>query len=112
MNNENSQTTPRMQDYYRPTPGRDIGTWNVFHKNGDIDHDVPFDDLPTEIQDHLRSLTHRLRSQEDRKRTRLGDHRERAVPCQARRVNNCEHITWNIRAVCDACWNAEDVMGR
>lgn len=47
-----------------------------------------------------------------RRYTELGDHRENPVPCGALRASSCERMTWNIRAVCDECWDADEAMGR
>ena len=41
-------------DYFRPTPGEVIGTWNLFRRDGSTSRDVPFDLLPVAIQDYLR----------------------------------------------------------
>lgn len=40
----------------------------------------------------------------DRKRTPMGDMRERGVPCQ-----RCRRETWNIIPVCDACHAREEL---
>lgn len=40
-------------NYYRPTPGEDVGTWNVFHRDGSVLLGVPFQDLPREVQEYL-----------------------------------------------------------
>jgi len=55
--------------------------------------------LPDEITDRTK-LGGRYKSP-------LGDQRERAVPCIARRVHECEHKTYALSAVCDFCAFAE-----
>lgn len=43
-----------MSDYYRPTPGEHVGTWNVFPKNGPARRGVPFEELPEEVKAMIR----------------------------------------------------------
>lgn len=43
-----------MSTYYRPTPGRTVGHWNVFGRDGSVVFDVPFADLPEEVKEHIR----------------------------------------------------------
>lgn len=67
---------------------------------------VTRDQLPDEITDREK-LGGRYKSP-------MGDQRERAVNCTARRVRECEGKTWALDAVCDFCAFAEmlAVIGR
>ena len=44
-----------MSDYYRPTPGEAVGTYNVFHRDGRTEANVPYEDLPAEVRAMLRA---------------------------------------------------------
>jgi len=50
---DRSRVNP-VSNYYRPTPGTDMGHWNVFPRSGASILNVPFDQLPQEVKDYLK----------------------------------------------------------
>ena len=98
-----------QSNYYRPTRGETIGTWNVFHRDGRAERDVPFSDCPSEVQEMIRDYARRNRSKTMQRPTTISavdldldckSHGHVFGPIQGS-VRHCQRFDCSWRDACD-----------